>query len=61
MTQIVYRFGRRLAAGAATLAIGGCITNQQLADFGRVEFARIIADSIGRYITILAEAAGVTG
>jgi len=41
---------------AVLLAIGGCVTHQQPVDFTRTEVARVIADSVGRTLQILAQA-----
>ena len=39
--------------GVATLALGGCYTNQQLTDFFRTEFARLTSDVFGQVFQIL--------
>lgn len=39
---------RWVLAGAMLLGLGGCFTQQQLLDFGRTEFARVVADVLGQ-------------
>ena len=47
--------GRWVWSGALLLALGGCVTNQQLLDFGRTELARSVADAFGRAFQILVQ------
>lgn len=47
---------RWLLGGAGLLALGGCVTGQQLMDFTRTEFARVIADSLGRALQVYIQA-----
>lgn len=54
--QTYIRACRWWLSSAFLLAIGGCVTNRQMLDFTRTEFARVIADSVGRTLQILAQA-----
>ena len=46
---------RWVLAGATLLAFSGCVTNQQLFDFARSEFARAVADTFGRVFQLVAQ------
>lgn len=39
---------RIYAAVAAAMALGGCVTDPQLLDFGRSTFAQVVADIFGQ-------------
>ncbi|TWT46158.1 hypothetical protein RAS1_26060 [Phycisphaerae bacterium RAS1] len=39
---------RLYASAAAAMALGGCVTDPQLLDFGRSTFAQVIADIFGQ-------------
>jgi hypothetical protein len=38
---------RSLLGGVVLYGLGGCVSSQQLLDFGRTEFARVISDTVG--------------
>lgn len=50
------KFAGCVFSGAAVLALNGCVTNQQLIDFGRTEVARAIADVFGRIVQLYTQA-----
>lgn len=43
-------------ATATLLATSGCVTNQQIFDFARTEFARLVADALGRVFQVFVQA-----
>lgn len=55
MQRMVQRL-RVLAAGSTLLAFSGCVTNQQVTDFVRTEFARITADVVAQLFDLFARA-----
>jgi len=55
MRRLIQR-GRCWVASGLLLAIGGCVSSQQLFDFTRTEFARVIADSVGRLFPVYVQA-----
>lgn len=52
----VWRRVRWVLSGTALLALGGCVTSQQMMDFTRTEFARVIADTLGRALQVFVQA-----
>ncbi|MCK4343019.1 MAG: hypothetical protein KAY37_14995 [Phycisphaerae bacterium] len=46
---------RWVVSGAALLAIGGCVNNQQMLDFMRTEFARVVADVAGQAFQLVVQ------
>ncbi len=50
------RISRWVVASGGLLAFGGCYTNQQLLDFTRTEFARTVADVLGRVFQFYVQA-----
>ena len=47
---------RWMLSAAAFLALSGCVTNQQMMDFTRTQFARVIADTLGRALQVFIQA-----
>lgn len=47
---------RICASGLTLYAIGGCVHDEQLADFFRTEFARVTSDVIGQMFLIFVQA-----
>jgi len=45
-----------MLSAAAFLALSGCVTNQQMMDFTRTQFARVIADTLGRALQVFIQA-----
>ena len=43
---------RWVFAGVTLLGLGGCVSNQQLLDFTRMEFSRVVADILGRTLSL---------
>ena len=52
----LWKWTRWFPSGLVMLGIGGCVTDQQMMDFVRTEFARVVADSIGQIFSILIQA-----
>jgi hypothetical protein len=51
-----WKQARWISSGLVLFGLGGCVTSQQMMDFGRTEFARVIADTIGQIFSILVQA-----
>ena len=47
---------RLLSSGLVLYGLGGCVSSQQLLDFGRTEFARVISDTMGWLFEVFATA-----
>jgi len=47
---------RRWMLYGVVLGVGGCVSNQQIFDFTRSEFSRVIADSVGRLFQVFVQA-----
>ncbi len=47
---------RRWLVAGLLLAIGGCVTDLQMQDFLRTEFARVIADAVGNDVQTVLQA-----
>ena len=51
-----WKTARWIVPGAVMYAVGGCVSNQRMLDFVRVEFARLTADTIGQLFTLFVQA-----
>ena len=52
----VWKWSRWISSGVVLFGLGGCVTSQQMLDFTRTEFARLVADAIGQIFSILIQA-----
>lgn len=51
-----WKWSRWISSGLVLYGLGGCVSSQQMLDFARTEFARLVADSIGQIFSILIQA-----
>lgn len=53
-----WQWFRWLAPVCGAFVFNGCVTNQQLQDFARIEIARLASNFIGGFVALVTQATG---